>query len=234
MYTEAECINLYCDVNKDEAPAHVGTRVTTARTFGPDAGNTTVRHVAKDSRTMAILIDIQDALKTSGYGDYFAFLPPDSFHMTVFDGILDARRAKNYWPEGVSYSAPLSQTRDLFLERLQGFKSPGPFDMKITKVTPNGLHLEGATPADEAIARQWRDALSAVFGHRKPSHDTYGFHVTMAYFAEWLPVEAAPAYVTLLNHLTEMAQSQLPTLELNPPAFCTFENMEHFEELMVL
>ncbi len=234
MFTEAEFITRYCNIDKDAAPAHVGTRVTTARTFGPDAGITTLRHVTKNSRTMAVLTDIQDALKTSGHGDYFAFLPPDSFHMTVFDGIIDARRLKNYWPEGVSYSAPLGEARDLFLQRLRDFKSPGPFDVKITGITPNGLNLAGATAADEAKAREWRDALSVVFGHRKPNHETYVFHLTMTYFAEWLPVEAAPAYVTLLNRLTEMARSQLPVLELNPPAFCTFENMEHFEELMVL
>lgn len=234
VLTEETFSARYCIAGKTKAPAHVGSRVMVDGEFAPEKGNTIIRHVTKNSRSMAVLTDIQEALATSAFGHYFAYLPTPSFHMTVFEGVNDSGREQNFWPTGIDYSMPLSDVTDLFLDRFRAFKNPGPFSMRILDVTPNGLIMEGATDEDEQKAREWRDALADLMGYRKPKHDDYTFHVTMAYQIKWLPADATALYLDLLQRLLEIAMAETPVLDLDPPAFCTFDMITHFEELRVL
>ena len=43
------------------------------------------------------------------------------------------------------------------------------------------LVLTGATERDENTVRALRDDLVDPFGYRHPDHDSYTFHITMAY-----------------------------------------------------
>lgn len=234
MITEQDLIERICETGKIEAPFKFGVRLGPDGRFRPIAGNTIVRHVTRPSRSMEILKGVQEALKAAPYGDHFTYLPPDSFHMTVFEGVIDDRRQQHHWPDGVSYSAPIEETTALYRGRLETFEAPAPFAMTVKSVTPFGLTLQGATPQDEALARAWRDALVAPMGYRSPSHDTYQFHITLAYCLKWLPNQAASAYAALLNDLLAHVREQLPVIELDPPAFCEFADLTHFEELLPL
>ncbi|MGV8938946.1 MAG: DUF1868 domain-containing protein [Allorhizobium sp.] len=232
--TEQEMVEGFCEDGKDRAPPKVGTRVTPSGHFAPIAGNTVIRHVPATSATMLLLTEAQGVLKSAPFGEHFAYLPPASFHMTVFEGVIDDRREIHHWPEDVSYSAPIKETTALHLERLSTFEAPAPFSMKVKTVTPLGLVLEGATPADDALARAWRDGLTVPFGYKSPNHDQYGFHITLAYCVTWLPREAAAGHLALVSALLERIAHELPVLELNPPAFCRFADLTRFEEIRTL
>ena len=169
--TEQQMVEGFCEDGKDRAPPKVGTRVTPSGHFAPVAGNTVIRHVPATSATMLLLTEAQGVLKSAPFGEHFAYLPPASFHMTVFEGVIDDRREKHHWPEGVGYSVPIKDTTALYLERLSTFQPPAPFSMKVKTVTPLGLVLEGATPEDEARARAFRDALVDPMGYKSPSHE---------------------------------------------------------------
>jgi hypothetical protein len=134
----------------------------------------------------------------------------------------------------VSYEATIDDTTELFLQRLQGLPQLPSFDMKVERVTPLGLTLAGATPEDEKIARKIREQLTLPFGYRSPTHDGYRFHITLAYVKAWLPAGAAEAYLPELARLTERFAAQVAVLELAPPAFCTFEDMNWFEPVLFL
>ena len=234
MLTEQEFSARYCGAGKTRAPDHVGRRVLVDGTFSAEDGNTIIRHVTKGSRSMAVLTDIQEALATCAFGHDFAYLPTDSFHMTVFEGVIDSGREDNHWPEGIDFSAPIEVVTQIYLERFKSFANPGPFRMRVRDVTPNGLVMEGAPSDDEKKAREWRNCLSDLLGYTKPNHDNYVFHVTLAYQLKWLPPEAPALYLDLLERLLQVITAETPILELNPTAFCKFKTITNFEELKVL
>lgn len=209
-------------------PRHLGTRYDAAGRFLPEAGNTVVCHVPPGSPTADTLDDLHRALRALPWADRFAFTPPASFHMTVFDGVIDTARGAGDWAAGLPADAAIDATTAALAARLEGFAPPPPFRMAIAAVTPFGLSLRGATPQDEAHARAWRDALSAALGIRRANHAAYAFHLTMAYPLAWLPREALPALAAHLQRLTAQMQARLPALDLTRPAFCRFADMTAF------
>ncbi|QKV18911.1 DUF1868 domain-containing protein [Oricola thermophila] len=212
----------------------LGTRFDEGGTFLPEAGNTVVRHVVPGSATQAALADLRERLRGLPWGHRFAFTAPESLHMTVFEGAIETRRLPGYWPGTLPLDAPMDAVTDHLAARLEDFAGPGRFDMTIAEVTPFGLALTGATDADEATARAWRDALAGPFGYRSPNHDAYSFHVTLAYIIDWLPDELVPLYRRALAELTEEFRARIPVVELGPPAFCTFADMNGFPPVLTL
>jgi hypothetical protein len=212
----------------------VGSRFSEEGVFLPEAGNTVVRHVAPGSETQATLIELRERLRALPWGHRFAFTDVPSLHMTVFEGAIETRREQNYWPEALPLDAPLDAVTEHLAGRLTGFEGPGPFDMRIFEVTPFGLTLTGATDGDQKTARAWRDALTKPFGYCSPGHDDYVFHVTLAYIIDWLPDEMIADYKAALAELTREFQRRVPVVELGPPAFCTFADMNAFPPVMTL
>jgi hypothetical protein len=122
----------------------------------------------------------------------------------------------------------------LYQERLNGFEGRGAFKVKVVGVVPTGLTVAGATGEDVHIMRAWRDALAVPFGYRHPDHDAYVFHITFAYQIRRLADGRASEWHDLFDDCLSLFARQAPVIELRPPAFCSFGDMEHFEELLVL
>jgi hypothetical protein len=122
----------------------------------------------------------------------------------------------------------------LYLERLDGFEGRGAFRIKVVDVIPTGLTVAGASDEDERILRAWRDALTVPFGYRHPDHDGYVFHITFAYQIRRLEDEKASEWQDLFDDCLSLFARHAPVIELRPPAFCGFRDMEHFEELLIL
>mgnify|MGYP000156144714 FL=1 len=212
----------------------VGVRLDRNRVFLPEAGNTVVRHVVPGSETEAALIELRKRLRDLPWGHRFAFTDVESLHMTVFNGVIETCREPGFWPQELALDLPIEAVTDYLAARLDGFSGPGPFDMRIAEVTPYGLTLTGATEADEKTARAWRDALTGPFTYRAPKHDAYTFHVTLAYLIDWLPDDMVDCYRQALAELTGEFRQRIPVVELGPPAFCTFEDMNGFPPVMTL
>lgn len=212
----------------------VGVRLDRNRDFLPEAGNTVVRHVVPGSETQAALVELRKRLRDLPWGHRFAFTDVESLHMTVFNGAIETCREPGHWPQDLALDLPIDAVTDYLAARLDGFRGPGPFDMRIAEVTPYGLTLTGATDADEAMARAWRDALTEPFAYRAPGHDAYNFHVTLAYLIDWLPDDMVALYRQALADLTEEFRARIPVVELGPPAFCTFADMNGFPPVMTL
>ena len=81
--------------------------------------------------------------------------------------------------------------------------------------------------------RAWRDRLAHLLGYRHPDHDSYPFHITFAYVIERLSDGVLPRWQAMLNEVAADLQRRQPVLELMPPAFCVFDDMNHFHEMLV-
>ncbi|MER8752205.1 hypothetical protein NKH57_23555 [Mesorhizobium sp. M1050] len=103
----------------------------------------------------------------------------------------------------------------------------------MVEVLPTGLTVAGATDDDVRIMRAWRDALAVPFGYRHPDHDAYVFHITFAYQIQRLADDRAAAWQDLFDDSLKLFEQQAPVIETKAPAFCSFRDMVHFEDLLV-
>lgn len=217
-----------------QEPLHLGTRYDASGRFLPEHGNTVVAQVVPGSETEAALVDLRAAMQALPFAHLFAFTAVPSYHMTVFEGIIETRRLASHWPVDLDPQQSVQEATVAMAARLQGFTAPPEFAMRVVEVTPFGLSLTGATGQDEGHVRAWRDGLAQALGLRVPGHDEYGFHTTMAYALQWPPVEAVALYRTALQDLTGAFQARVPVMHLARPAFCTFADMNAFPPVLAL
>ncbi|AZO45430.1 DUF1868 domain-containing protein [Mesorhizobium sp. M7D.F.Ca.US.005.01.1.1] len=213
---------------------HIGTRYDTSGNFLIEPGNTVVSHLVTGSPSEAVVLAVRDRMLAMQDADRLAFTPVSSLHMTLFQGIIEYRRRLPYWPQDVPLDTSIDAMTRLYLERLRGFQGFGPFNIKVVEVLPTGLTVAGATDEDLRIMRAWREALAVPFGYRHPDHDAYVFHITFAYQIQRLADDRAAAWQDLFDDGLALFERQAPVIEIKAPAFCSFRDMEHFEELLVL
>lgn len=224
----------FLETGKDGPPFYLGRRFDTEGNFLFEPGNTVVSHVVPGSATEGALTRVRERLGALPFAGRFAWTPVESWHMTVFQGTIEGRRAASFWPEGVDFDAPIEETTRVLDARMEGFAPAEPFSVKLVEVTPLGLVVAGATPADEQALRALRDRLADAFGYRHPDHDDYTFHITLSYVKDWLPAGAEDIYLPALEAIARDFAAEIPVLELAPPAFCTFRDMNLFSPVRVL
>jgi len=216
-----------------EPPLHLGTRYDRSGVFQPEPGNTVVCHLPEGSATQRAIVAARQKYLDMPEAGQFAFTPVSSLHMTLFQGIIEYRRAQPYWPADVALDTPIEEMTGIMGERLKAFSGRDPFKVAVVKARPSGLVVAGATERDRAAMRDWRNALADLLGYRHPDHETYVFHITFTYVIERLADEALPRWQAMLDDAAAALRAEVPVLELRPPAFCSFGDMNHFEELLV-
>jgi hypothetical protein len=216
-----------------EPPPHLGTRYDLAGNFQHEPGNTVVCHLVERSATERACVAAREKYLAMPEAPQFIFTPVSSLHMTLFQGIIEYRRDQPFWPADVPLDTPIDEMTAIMRERLSDFQVSTPFRVSVTEARPSGLLMEGATEADKRALKEWRDALADVLGYRHPDHEDYRFHITFAYVIERLSDEALPRWQAMLNEVVADINAATPVLELRPPAFCSFNDMNHFEELEV-
>ncbi|TDK34397.1 DUF1868 domain-containing protein [Rhizobium deserti] len=214
-------------------PPHLGTRYRSKGGFLPEPGNTIVCHVEKDTETQRALIEVREKYLAMPEAPQFLFTPITSLHMTLFQGIIEGRRQPNFWPHDIPLDTPIEETTGIMAARLEALSLCEPFQVAVTKARPSGLIVDGATDGDRKIMRAWRDAFADLLGYRHPDHDDYLFHITFAYVIERLEDQALPRWQAMLNEAADTIAQQAPILDLRPPAFCIFEDMNHFHEVLI-
>ncbi|KAL6898178.1 RNA ligase/cyclic nucleotide phosphodiesterase [Trichoderma evansii] len=168
-------------------------------------------------------------------------LPKDSWHMTVLDGIHGDKITPGKRPPGFEERS-LEEVTEEFSQKLRRLgpelEKEGlapPYKMKIRGFDKAkvgiGLEVDGASADEEKRIRLLRDRLADTLGLRRPNHDTYGLHITMAYLMRYIEGKNRKMLNALFEkHLPEV---QLE-FELGAVEFCTYENMYAFARLFYL
>jgi len=224
---------VYSRTHNPNPPLHLGRRYRRVGGFLPEPGNTIVCHVTKGSETQAALIDARETFLAMPEAPQFLFTPITSLHMTLFQGIIEYRRTPDFWPADLPLDTPIEDMTEIMGARLERFPMAEPFKVEVTEARPSGLLVEGATERDRKTIRAWRDALADLLGYRHPDHDTYPLHITFDYVIDRLEDEALPRWQAMLDAVASDIRRRVPILDLDPPAFCSFEDMNHFTERLI-
>ncbi|WP_299212124.1 DUF1868 domain-containing protein [uncultured Tateyamaria sp.] len=198
-------------------------------------GNTFLCHIDPTSRALEALKYIQDASRTGPFADYFAFLPPHSFHMTVFPSVCGDPLGYDGFPEGFERSASLEEITLEYAARI-GREAAFEAATITAKESVGGfsVHVDGATKVDQERLLEHRRRLQDLTGLKRADFDDYQFHITLAYLLRWMTREVAKEHMIIVNAASDEVWSDLQNIKLGPIEFCRFDDMTHFECLTLL
>jgi hypothetical protein len=221
--------------NGDQRPPAVGQKFDADGAVLRFPGNTFLCHVPPGGKAHAALCEASLALQAGPLAAAFSFLPPSSFHMTVFEGVTDAHRGDARWPEGMPADLGLSEVTTRFAAAVDPLALPAR-----QRVRPLGLSggrslaVAGATPDHEASLRESRRVLREATGIRRPDFASYGFHVTLAYQLRWLTEAEAAQVMDLSDRVFAQLCKAAPEIDLGRIEFCVFDNMHAFHPIRLL
>ncbi|WP_119305861.1 DUF1868 domain-containing protein [Cohaesibacter haloalkalitolerans] len=202
----------------------------------PFPGNTFLCHIDPTSRAHRALRALQQEIRSGPYGHYFTFLPPASLHMTVFQGVAPGcTSVAEGWPAAVPPGTDRDVVTDIFVNSLSGHSFPQ--GMKVDATDLFALHsisVAGATETDETVLRQIRDQLSRITSIRYHAHDTYIFHITLAYPLTFTDPGTARSISEESDRLFARYRDELITIDIPAVEFCSFENMHQFDRILRL
>jgi hypothetical protein len=221
-----------------QRPAHaVGHKFDRSGASLPFPGNSVVCPVDPSSRLFQEAEWVQRRCQQAGFTQAFTFLPPDSFHMTLFDLVCHEVREPARWSSELPLDVPLEQADAFMAGRLERIQWPGPPRMSVTGLGALGgdhtlrLHLEPDGDAEEAALHTFREAASQATGVRHPVHDRYGFHVSLAYPLVLFSEEQRAAYIRFEQEVTPRLRQRLGRVQLGAPYLSLFENMFAFPRI---
>jgi hypothetical protein len=209
---------------------HVGEK------FHPDGrprsypGSTVICPLDPASPIYRAGVELQAELAALPFGHKFALLPPASFHMTVFSLICDQQRVRELWSSRLPLDAPLEETDRFFIEAVTPVTPPPGLRMALTFIGGWGMSFR-LCPADETTyfaLKNYRELLSRATGVRYPDHDSYEFHITLAYSLQWLDEDEAAAYLDFRTRRGDHLRRQIDVVALEAPALTFFEDMFAF------
>lgn len=212
-----------------------GGKFSTDGTVQPWPGNTFVCHVRADSAAHDTIRAMQEEVKMSRFARFFTFLPPSSFHMTVFQGCTPATQEPALMPHRGAPGMRRDALSGLILDAVRDVTfDPAPRARMIDLYCGKSLTVTGAEPEGEAPLRAMRETLRRATGIEQPDFDDYVFHITMAYLIDWLTEPTARALVEFSADMTSRYAPPLAEIALGPVEFCNFESMHHFQPLKAL
>ena len=207
------------------------------RKFHPDGtaarypGNTVVSDATPETRAYQVMSECLAMLREAGLDSLFIPLPEDSYHMTVIRGVNDLVREAAYWPAALPLDADMNAADDYMAAAIGSVPNPGRMRMRFgeAKITEEDFRVS-MLPADdeqERVLRAYRDQVAEAVGLRLPGHDSYTFHITLAY--TWrLPDAAQTATVRALKERMDRLLAAQPAVELHPPHTAFYRDMLSF------
>ncbi|SIQ87335.1 hypothetical protein SAMN05880590_10888 [Rhizobium sp. RU35A] len=201
----------------------------------PWPGNTFICHIDRASAAFEAIRALQEEIKRSAFNRFFTFLPPSSFHMTVFQGTSPLTRPGAGWPDGLDWPLDRDAVTAALGERVRDLDLPVRRTIRVIDLfAAHSLTVAGATPAAEETLRTTRRTLSDATRMPQADFEQYVFHISLAYLIDWVSEPLALEIVDFSRTQTELYAPLIGELELGPVELCDFDSMHHFEPRLLL
>jgi hypothetical protein len=218
-----------------ERPGAIGTKFSPDGAVLRDPGCTLICHIDQDSYVHAALVRAQEALKAGPFARDFTYLPPASFHMTIFDAFIESGRSRARVPAHLPQNASVDEITEDVSMSVAGVEVPHAFRARPVGIFGGfSISMVGKDAAAEALLRKTRDQLSAATRIRASNHDTYRFHITLAYNLRWFEPSEAFQIIALSQDVGQQFVEDVAEIKVGPVEFCRFDTMHHFERLDLL
>ncbi len=194
-------------------------------------GNTVICHIPKDSPVFTLLQEAREEFRSQPWASKFAFLPPSSYHMTVFEGVCDQHRSLRNWTRLAPPDVLLTEIDSLFAKKWETIPKPEAILMEYAGFWGFGnitLRLKPSSARMNNLIRQFRDTLAEHFELKIMGHEGYQFHISLAYRLQKLTFTEKRAEKRLMKVLDGRLKKEFGTLQLVEPELTFFEDMTSF------
>lgn len=174
-----------------------------------------------------------------------ALLPDSSWHMTVFICIRDQERAEDVMPRDgyaanlkndVGLTGPYNDWLLYTIKQVEGLElkpdARPPYRLVIDKNVPRirysiALRLH---PTTDSLLKL-RDQLAQQTGIKHTNHDSFAFHITLAYLLREPTQVKAEELGNFVEHYLENGPAEV---EFRTVSLCAFEDMQRFNTRVVV
>ncbi len=197
------------------------------RTF---AGNTIICFVPPDSHIFHLGEWVQTQIRELPYAHKFALLPPSSFHMTVMELLCDEVRLPANWTFRLPLDAPLAQTDQFFINAVADIPPPAAMRLRFRETARRSfaINLEPADRETDQVLRTYRDQVAEATGVRFADHDSYQFHISLAYRLIELTEEEEDDLTQTLAYVNRHLHENFGLFQPPAPQLTFFDDMFHF------
>ena len=198
----------------------------------PFPGCTIICNIPLNTILSDQIIGFQKNIENFNPEKTYFYLPPSSFHMTLFDCCNFNTKNTNYWPSDIG---PGMDYKDIAIElnkRIQNYIFPEEFNLKL-KMFFGGysIILEPYSEKDEKILRNCRDELSSLLKIKYENHQRYTFHITLAYILRELNQIEINNLIEFNKKLSLDFSKKFPKITFTKPEMCIFEDMLEFKSI---
>ena len=196
------------------------------------SGCSIICKIPKDSKLSKKITNIQSLLKKINPKKKYTYLPPSSFHMTVFDCCNVSTKNTKFWPHGINKNKNYKIISKELNKRIKNFNFPQKFNLK-PKMLFGGysIILEPSSLKDKKIIKNFRNNLSKLLKIKFENHRRYVFHITLAYILEKLDFDEIRNICKFDKKLFNKLKKEYPKFTLNNPEMTIFNNMYKFKSV---
>ena len=213
-----------------EYTKYVGTKFYADGNARAFPGNTIICPFDTHDDLCEELKKVQKQFMSLPVSSKYGFLPPDSFHMTVFDLVCDQVRKPKHWSKYLPLDMPLEETDRFFKTKLAELEFIDDITMHIDSLRVASVISVALIPDEKTNEkiRGFRDELAHLTGVRHPNHDEYIFHITLAYNLVHLSNEERKHVDDLAVQATEHLKKTFPLIRAGMPRLVYFPDMFSF------
>ena len=198
----------------------------------PFPGCTIICNIPLNTYLSNQIISFQKNIEKFNPEKTYFYLPPSSFHMTLFDCCNLNTKNTNYWPSDID---PDMDYKDIAIElnkRIQKYIFPEELNLKL-KMFFGGysIILEPYSEKDEKILRNCRDELSSLLKIKFENHQRYTFHITLGYILRELNQIEIKNLIEFNKNLSLDFSKKFSKITLTKPEMCIFKDMLEFKSI---
>lgn len=207
---------------------HIGEKFNEDGSLRYFPGATIISFLEESNPMRSLMTEIRNDAEKSSFASNYVFLPPSSFHMTVFDLYSDFERYESKWSTKIDPTIHAAEIDAFLFNVCQKIPAPDSFLMKVDYVDPNSIRLLPASDETERNLQEYRNRISEETGIRFPNHDSYQYHMTFGYHLFEGDQKSLVHARRFIAEKTCMLQEKMPTFTIGRPIFCTYSTMKEF------
>ncbi|MDO4439428.1 MAG: DUF1868 domain-containing protein [Eubacteriales bacterium] len=201
----------------------------------PYYGNTLISYLNEiDQPIYKAAVRVQERIKNSKLSSNLAFLPVESFHMTVLTLCREIDRHTEYWPPSIHENARFSEVDKILKEIVDRIPFPDDIQMIVDECEINRIVLKPVDEDSRIKLADYRDEVARKTGITHSWHNTFRYHLSLDYLVIPLDEEQEAEKKIICKECTEWLTNEIKPFVVPKPDFVIFNDMMSYEKNLEL